>query len=1754
MLRCLNKNLPQFTNLVKLYGETGAEALIRNYTHARSTSGDFIYPTVDQAKEYIAGSKKNAAFIAKMALSFNPNISRDELFNMLKGIVAKADSDKSKRKYPTRLIMDPRDSNIKKLNYEVFKDLSEVFPERFKIINDRTQMVTVEITDRPSTPFIEFDVIRRNFGFDASIPQIMSQMKEYAPKSAERTYGFILLLEKLQDKYGIKYKIAYNLPHKGAVINNVVHINPDAATDDTPIHEYFHMFLEAIKVSNPTMHKVLSARAPLLVNTETGNLIIDEVRAKYPTYTNLQILDETITEAVGLGARGALYEPEVTGLSFLDIIKNFFQKFINSMGLNLQFFEINLNTPITSITNGFIAQESKFDVMSFLGSKFGNFKFNALQKKSLDEQVQSLKDLNSKIVREKVPNPEKEEDDSIYRNLETGEISESVHQRYMEKFYKDLFPTPFAETPKTKFAKDCGTYFHEAIHKLMTNTPWVVIDGKQVNLIGSDGKLSPEYFKNPQKFMEALQLPFVSNPGGVDVAPPDKDTQQLDPRTTLVIYQEAIFAINNVIQTYIAKYGRDVRFLTEQRLHDSKEKVSGTTDMLILSDNKYTIIDWKTIIATRYDKYVAEGNPYVEKEMLNMYKESAYKLQMSKYVKMAHELTGLEFDEAIAIPIGLHIGNTYDPYTEVYVRDSFELESMTRQNLGDTVLQKTLQGTEARYLLPVILKSDKEKEDHIYDLITKLEFLLNKYVSKNSKGNTDVKKELREIRYYEIRKIIQDLTIRRNAASIVSRINTLIKIAEEEILKENTDVSLDKVQDLIDELSVYRTISHFFPIENEGDTPTERARRQETASKLAVSERLVFNTLNSLTAKRNNIFIDEAKGFGIDNLTSNEKAYSHIKRYFRETSAISDVKTISHFWAIKESLTNKAHREKRDTFKQFKEFLNLTQTDFDFFFQKNEKGERVPRLITQYDPAVIIEQFNVLNNEGRQDDAYELEAIFEIDMEKYNISQKQYIEYVNSQLPYTDYSEDPNATSEMLEREEAIFLRREKLIAEWNSKNGSPFILNDEGQAVRINWRFFKINESLATQFETENFKKLKQSPERLKLFKLIKQLNQEAYETGLISNAQTFYPSVFLTKKEKLFTEGDFKSIFTDVFSNKSMEAGVEDEETAARVEIDPFTGQAVFKLKKMYQDNLSIKRADGTYDYSNYSFNLIKNYVTFFNHLKDYQVKQELEEKTQYLLAIEKGKSNLIVKPNGKIQVTANDVGILVAEEQQGVNLNYDLFKKLSEYYLYGRTGFSDSNWKIGNWSAVKMLRKTMAWRSVTTLGLNLLSASSALFGGFSNIILEANRNGFFNKEDIMKGVAMQGKILFKDKQALDALSMIHQIDPLIDDLTNEREKRLSVSKIDAHLTEDRLYILLRSVDKFIQYVVGYASLNNHMIVNDKLYNIREYVKQEMNFDQQFEELTALKQWSKVSELEEELNKKEAELKKTDSLLAKPQDLSPEHIDRLRSLNRKLSSKIIGNASQEDIIAAKTTMLGSVAMQFKNWIPRLATERFGDPEMDRTTNKLNWGKYLTTVNLISKQGLDLVKSAFGQLNDVSFEKIQKKYEEMLEQHILNGGTPENFVSLSEFKDLYLSNIRSTLKELTLVISLMTLIFSLKAAWDDDEALNGYQRLALNALSKFENELTFFWNPSSLSDLLNKPFPVVQTLTDVQSFLAHTNKEVFNQAQDVFTDNEAADLKSAKPAKYFFKLFPITKEMINWLAIIDDDFRKNWDIKLNYK
>ena len=111
----------------------------------------------------------------------------------------------------------------------------------------------------------------------------------------------------------------------------------------------------------------------------------------------------------------------------------------------------------------------------------------------------------------------------------------------------------------------------------------------------------------------------------------------------------------------------------------------------------------------------------------------------------------------------------------------------------------------------------------------------------------------------------------------------------------------------------------------------------------------------------------------------------------------------------------------------------------------------------------------------------------------------------------------------------------------------------------------------------------------------------------------------------------------------------------------------------------------------------------------------------------------------------------------------------------------------------------------------------------------------------------------------------------------------------------------------------------------------------------------------------------------------------------------------------------------------------------------------------------------------------------------------------------------------------------------------DDDDRTTGVFRWISRTLDKMKDELGFFLNPLSFTSIANgSVFPSVQLLNDIVKFMSSMTMESYY----LVIDDEKAKEKN-HVLKYLFKTFPVSKELMTYVAMFNDDLAKEFGIRI---
>ena len=181
----------------------------------------------------------------------------------------------------------------------------------------------------------------------------------------------------------------------------------------------------------------------------------------------------------------------------------------------------------------------------------------------------------------------------------------------------------------------------------------------------------------------------------------------------------------------------------------------------------------------------------------------------------------------------------------------------------------------------------------------------------------------------------------------------------------------------------------------------------------------------------------------------------------------------------------------------------------------------------------------------------------------------------------------------------------------------------------------------------------------------------------------------------------------------------------------------------------------------------------------------------------------------------------------------------------------------------------------------------------------------------------------------------------------------------------------------------------------------------------------------------------------------------------------------------------------------------------------------------------------------------DYIIKRAREIYEQK-KQETMDAGlySEETFITEDVFIQSFIEGVNSTFTEMRNAFMLIALIASalLTAGPDDDDETKNFKKTMAKLVDKLTDEISFFYSPNSFLDIMGtKPLPVFSLITDSTRVVRELSLEVFGMT---FDNEEWVD--SAKPAKYIFRMFPISKEVISYIPIIDPELGKEMGIQLS--
>jgi len=1193
------------------------------------------------------------------------------------------------------------------------------------------------------------------------------------------------------------------------------------------------------------------------------------------------------------------------------------------------------------------------------------------------------------------------------------------------------------------------------------------------------------------------------------------------------------------------RFMSEVRVYDPNRIYDGKKGLAGTIDFVaITADGRVNILDWK-FMDLRTERY--EDVPW--------YKIRDWQEQMSQYKSILQKSYGVraeDFDQTRMVPIKVY-------YTDGDKKKNI-LPTLYKLEIGDVDVKRIKQD----YLIPVGLEEEKTGNEEIDTLIEKLNAVYKKFSegkalpSEKASKNEQLNALFKAIRQLQMRQNIKPLLLQ---AQILNKQieKTLAEYTEQwENIPDATAISDEEMEEYLkklraaqDAIDTYITLDTDLDFLLEGeDLSAEDEKLKKDLSKASGDARKLKVKLEKVKGK----FVEKvvAASVGVEKVLAPEKVVKGFSKWLSSTATIQlNSLTVLYrkankaFGLAQQETIDELHtlEEKKEAYQKLAASKGLTiKNQFDLIKKRGSN-----ELIDQFDP----EFYKMIKLEIRdKETAYDW-IKDNIDVEEYK---KSVLAKAEEEIQRIQERFD-NGLGTVDEEEQ----RSRDLFKVRNLYN-----LSTPQSAGWLHYDLLKKHPNV-DKWESTQWKEL-HKPENaaaLDFYNYIIDRNQEYQKIGYITKgeARVFLPFVRKGLMEKLIFGGDI------TLGEQFLRSISIDEGDIGFGKTDPLTGRPIDKIPTYFT-----KEIEGEL-----STDLFKTMALYNEMAIKFKYLSKIEEQALALVNVERNKKAIQTSmfgktqyKNGKLQFTPdnNENAELVDAMVKSIVFGQKYIQSETFDQILGTLGnFGEKlNKKMGikvfpenlegrQISANKVIDQLNNFFQVKTLGLNLLSSISNLYGGKTQSLINAGT--YFTKSDIASTeMWVIGNKMSGGEKKKNMIAALEYFMPLTDNYNKEIAKNLSLSKLSQENIQEFLMILMRKSDLAVQTVNFFAFLKNSVVIDGKVVNAREYLRSLPSYEDKYkgtaEEQKAFndKFEKDVKDLIEEKGVMKLGTIENNKFVIPGVDRQSASVIELRRKVQQFSKDALGNLSEDDVRLINLNIYGKSFMMFKGWIPRLADVRFGNLKYNSASDAYEWGRMRTLTRLISEDLLgsigNLIASIRGTEKGVDF--MRQMYEKKKEDYETDTGKTLNMTE-TEFIDLTVKNLRANILDAVFLLTMAMMLWGLKANEpdeDEDPRVRNAYKFAIKAADKLRDELLYFYDPTSIAGLISQGFfPSMSLLTNFATLLKNFGKE--NYA--LFTGDEEAAKKNYV-IKYLLKSFPITSQASSLLPMFYPDVAKDLGMK----
>ena len=1478
-------------------------------------------------------------------------------------------------------------------------------------------------------------------------------------------------------------------------------------TEDVSLsEEAMHFAVEIIKQTNPSLYKTL-------LKEINNYALYKQVLADYgsdPNYQGkdgkpdiLKLKEEAIAkilvETIINQNEGSTEKPELLAKtqSFWSSMVEWFKGLFMKSGFDRAAMDIISGKEIGTVE----------DIRAEEGKVF-------LQKSKQEDAIDKIREIDTRLTKKEVDvNGEKEE---RYFLDGVTQIARRVSDEIKDWYRRRFNGGEILKTEEAKAVDDLkmekGTAGHADFEYLVRG----LNDGRGGVLVDENGLLRADE----------------------DILDDSGYVPQMDPNDP---DREVYETLKENLLERLKSFDKGTVFLSEMQIFDPKSNKAGTIDLMAITPKGIVnLLDWK---------FMAIADSV---EDIPWYKVAAWKNQMDQYKTMLINSYGIkeeQFDQTRMIPIKVKYdeGNMKQKILPKLL--GIEIGAVDPKDITDA------------YLVPVGLEDEKTNNRKVDALLKKLNADYRK-LSEKTVLPSEKKNKAEQLN--ALFSAIRQLQMRQNLKPLLEQakvfnlsIEGLMERFEKNWVGNDPKSFSEKevsafekeISDAEKALNTYTTLdidlSGLFKNNEDADLKKDLSATVEKA-------RLLNSELRAISTEFVRDFIGKAEG--VEDVVKEEKTISGFAKWWSDTATIQLNSANILFRKANRALTLTTY----DTIDQSKKLQTLKDK-----YNTWAKGKGLTNK----------NYFNILKKKGTNELIDEYQSDFYKELQKrINSKDPDLFKWVKDNINISEYNaflkeEIASEKTRIIEKYKDREQSDENNQKMENELNKVDKLYNTSTPTAAGWYQYELIKKFPKEKWQTAEWKELHapQNQVALDFYNYIRERNEYYRSIGYLGRGEdrTFLPWVRKSLVEKIVMGGKI-SVGEQFLRSISMSEG-----DVGYGKIDPHTGKPIDTIPKYFITELQEEASE----------DLFKNMALYNEMAIKFKYLSEIEDQALALIKLERNKETIRVSTfsrtqykNGKIDVSPDN------------SKNADLIESMVKGIIYGQKYLQNDNFdqalatfgklgeKVNTKIGFKLFPEGLEGRKVSlnksidtlnrmfqtiTMGLNLTSATSNLFGGTAQSIINSGK--YFTPSDYLATEAwINSKMLGLgnteyQKKTIGALEYFL---PLTENYNREFAKKLSLNKLSQENIQDALFLMMRQSDKHVQTVNFFSFLKNSIVQNGEVVNVREFLKKSPEYVN-FYEGTMEQRKAREAKFEEDVKRlieekgvlKLGEIVDNEFVIPGV-DRRSESVIVLRRKVQQLTKDALGNMTDDSRRLIDMNIYGNSFMMFKRWIPRLVDVRVGGLKYNSASDAYEWGRMRTVYGVIAKDVLgslgNLRNTLVGNEKGVNF--MREMWEKKKADYERETGKVLDMTE-SEFMDLVRRNVKSQIRDLMFFLVMIGLFLALKAnAPDDDEdpAVKNQYKFMLRAVDKLKDEIAYFYNPANLLQLVSRGlFPSAGLLKNFGKVVENFMLEIFGL---VLQNDEWVE--SATPIKYLMKQFPVSNQLVQYLPLFAPELAKDLGIK----